>query len=221
MTWSSSDVTAVVTCHDSGRFLSQALESVASQGSVSIVLVDDGSTNCSCFELAPRYERLTHVVKNNGGHPSALNCGLDHVRTDLVAFLDDDDEWLPGKTERQLELLNSTRADIAVGGVWNVRDCAGADEERAYFPAVRLLGSSMFTMDGLLRVGRFSQETRHHSIVDWWSRADESCLEVVHDHEPALLRRIHGQNSGIVHRDVARHDLLHHLRNHVARRKSP
>ncbi|MEN9801717.1 MAG: hypothetical protein RLZ37_842 [Actinomycetota bacterium] len=221
MTRNVGDITAVITCHDSGPLLVRALESVASQGSINIVLVDDGSTHCSCFELAPRYEQLVHVVKDNGGHPTALNYGLDHVRTDVVAFLDDDDEWLPGKTERQLELLNSTKADVVIGGVWNVRDCAGAGEERAYFPSARMLGSSMFTMSGLHRVGPFSQETRHHSIVDWWSRADEICLEAVHDDEPALLRRIHGQNSGIVHRDVARHDLLHHLRNHVTRRKSP
>jgi hypothetical protein len=35
------------------------------------------------------------------------------------------------------------------------------------------------------------------------------------------MRRIHGQNSGVIHREAARHDLLHHLRSHLARRKSP
>ncbi len=221
MRWSICDITAVITCHDSGPFLASALESVASQGSINIILVDDGSTHCSCFELAPRYERLEHVVKDNGGHPTALNCGLDHVRTDLVTFLDDDDEWLPGKTEHQLEVLCSKAADVVVGGVWNVRECPGAAEERAYFPFARVLGSSMFTMNGIRRVGRFSHETRHHSIVDWWSRADEVGLDIVQDNEPALMRRIHGGNSGIMHREAARHDLLHHLRNHLARRKSP
>ena len=220
MTWNVSDISAVITCHDSGPFLERALESVASQGPVSIVLVDDGSSDCLCFELAPRYERLMHVIKDNGGHPSALNCGLDHVHTDLVTFLDDDDEWLPGKIEHQLELLNSTQADVVIGGVWNVRQCPNATEEREFFPSARVLGSSMFTMTGVHRVGRFAEETRHHSIIDWWSRADEVGLEAIYDHEPALLRRIHGRNSGIVHRDVARHDLLHHLRNHLARQKS-
>ena len=221
MTWTVADLTAVITCHDSGQFLGRALDSVASQGPISIVLVDDGSSDCSCFELAPQYERLVHVIKENGGQPTALNCGISHVRTDLIAFLDDDDEWLPGKAERQIRLLNSTRADAAVGGVWNVRDCAEADEGRVFFPTVRLLGSSTFTTRGMRRVGQFSEETRHHSIIDWWSRANEVGLEVVNDDEPALLRRIHGRNSGIVHRDVAHHDLLHHLRHHVARRQSP
>ena len=221
MTWNVGDITAVITCHDSGPLLGRALESVASQGPISIVLVDDGSTCCSCFELAPRYERLVHIVKVNGGHPTALNCGLDHVRTDVVAFLDDDDEWLPGKADRQLGLLWSAQADAVVGGVWNVRERPGATEECAYFSPARVLGSSMFTMNGVHRVGRFSQETRHHSIVDWWSRAVEVGLDVIHDDEPALMRRIHGQNSGVIHREAARHDLLHHLRSHLARRKSP
>lgn len=220
MTWSVADITAVITCHDAGPLLHRALDSVASQGPVRIVLVDDGSTNCACFDIARNYAHLLHITKENGGHPSALNCGIDHVETDLVAFLDDDDEWLPGKAARQVDLLEASGAEVAIGGVWSVWECNDAEARRSYVPAARVLGSSTFTTGGIRRIGPFTQETRHHSIIDWWSRAAELGLETVCDDEPALLRRIHGGNSGIVHRTEARHDLLHHLRNHVARRKS-
>ncbi len=218
MTWGASDITAVVTCHDSGPLLRRALDSVAGQGEINIVLVDDGSTNCSCFDIAHSYAHLIHLTKDNGGHPSALNRGIDHVETDLIAFLDDDDEWLPGKVARHLNLLNTSSAEAVVGGVWNVWEGDDGERKRTYLPSARLLGSSTFTTHGLRRIGPFTEQTRHHSIIDWWSRAYVLDLEPVCDEEPALLRRIHGANSGIVHRIEARQDLLHHLRQHIARR---
>ena len=34
--------------------------------------------------------------------PAARNVGADHAKGDWIAFLDDDDEWLPEKIEKQL-----------------------------------------------------------------------------------------------------------------------
>lgn len=39
------------------------------------------------------------------GGSGARNTGVAHSESDVIAFLDDDDEWLPEKTTRQLELL--------------------------------------------------------------------------------------------------------------------
>ncbi len=214
-----SSLTAVVTCHESGSLLKRALDSIASQGPIRIVLVDDGSRRCSCQELASEYENLLHVERPNGGHPAALNTGLLHVETDLVAFLDDDDEWLPDKAVRQVRLLSQSDADAVVGGVVNVREGVDGEVERRYFPTARMLGAVTLRTAAARRVGEFIEQTKHHSIVDWWLRADSEGFTVVDDDQPALLRRIHGKNDGIVNREQARRDLLHHLRSHVLTRK--
>ena len=39
------------------------------------------------------------------GGSGARNTGVSHGESDVIAFLDDDDEWLPEKTARQLALL--------------------------------------------------------------------------------------------------------------------
>lgn len=214
-----SNLTAVVVCHDAGPYLNQALTSIQSQGSPSIVLVDDGSMNCTCDAVAPEFDNLKHVKRPNGGLAAALNTGLRYVETDFVSFLDDDDEWLPGRVERHDRLLARSHVDAVIGGVINVQEVNGLEVGRQYFPAARVLGAMTARIDAVRKIGVFAEHTRHHSIINWWMRAMNTGFTHMDDPEPALMRRIHENNSGIVHRDQARRDLLHHLRANVVRRR--
>ena len=44
---------------------------------------------------------------------AARNLAVEHCRGELLAFLDDDDEWLPEKTKRQVEALSEAAADVS------------------------------------------------------------------------------------------------------------
>lgn len=86
-------VDIVVTNHDYGRFLPQAIESACAQThpDVSVVVVDDGSGDDS-REILRRYEdRVEVVLKERGGQASALNAGLERCRGDVLLVLDADD----------------------------------------------------------------------------------------------------------------------------------
>ena len=65
-----------------------------------IIVVDDGSSN----ETAKVVEKLPvrYVYQENKGISSARNLGIKLAKSKIVAFLDDDDEWLPNKIEEQL-----------------------------------------------------------------------------------------------------------------------
>lgn len=210
-------VTAVVTCFESSDLLMRALASIRAQGELLIVLVDDGSRSCACHSLDPDDPGLVRVARPHGGQGAALNAGISLVRTPFVTFLDSDDEWLPGKVERQQELLRSGRLDAVVGGVWNVTEVDGVVTDRQYFSSARLLGAITARRDSLRRVGCFPEDGRMHAIVDWWSRAEAARLRIGTDREPALMRRIHGGNEGIIHRSQARRDLLARIRSHRER----
>ena len=97
-------VTAVITSYNYGRFVAEAIESVLAQGlpptELEIVVVDDGSTDDTPERIRQFDGRITYVRKPNGGQASALNAGFANAHADIVALLDADDVWLPGKLHR-------------------------------------------------------------------------------------------------------------------------
>jgi glycosyltransferase involved in cell wall biosynthesis len=91
-------VDAIITCHNYGRFLGEAIESVLAQthAGVDVVVVDDGSideTRAVATSYAERGVRYVH--RPSGGAGPARNAGLEVTSAPLVAFLDADDAWLP------------------------------------------------------------------------------------------------------------------------------
>lgn len=70
-----------------------------------VLVVDDGSSDDTGTLAAALDRRVTVIRQDNAGSGAATNAGLAQVATPLVAFLDDDDVWLPHKAERQLALL--------------------------------------------------------------------------------------------------------------------
>src|SRR5215212_9407203 len=91
-------VDAIITCHNYGRFLGEAIESVLGQAyrNVAVVVVDDGSTDDTAAVAARYAERgVRYVHSPGGGAGQARNAGLRLTSAPLVAFLDADDAWLP------------------------------------------------------------------------------------------------------------------------------
>jgi glycosyltransferase involved in cell wall biosynthesis len=75
-------------------------------------------------------DRVTVVANaRTPGLAGARNTGIGMLDTDLVAFCDDDDQWLPGKLRRQVEALRARpTAEFASCGI--VIDYAGACHPR-------------------------------------------------------------------------------------------
>lgn len=91
--------------------LLRALESARTQitkASLEIVVVHDGAVGeelpDQASDVADRIIRTTGRV----GGSRARNIGIESADGDVVALLDDDDEWLPNKIEAQLTLLGKS-----------------------------------------------------------------------------------------------------------------
>jgi glycosyltransferase involved in cell wall biosynthesis len=97
-------VTVLIDTYNYGRFIEEAIESVISQDfpmdQVEILVVDDGSTDDTQQRVAKYASKIQYSYKENGGQASAFNCGFAKARGEIVALLDADDFWLPGKLRR-------------------------------------------------------------------------------------------------------------------------
>lgn len=73
-----------------------------------LILWDDGSTDStSQFASQLKDQRISCRYHSNRGKAATLNCAIKEARGQYLAFLDDDDRWLPDKLSRQIALLNS------------------------------------------------------------------------------------------------------------------
>ncbi|HJO56646.1 MAG TPA: glycosyltransferase family A protein, partial [Nitrospinaceae bacterium] len=79
-----------------------------------IIVVDDSSDDDLKGALAPfRNMPLTLLCHDSRrGSGAARNTGVKASRGDYIALLDSDDEWLPGKLDRQLACLRSRNGAI-------------------------------------------------------------------------------------------------------------
>lgn len=103
----------IIPTYNRASFLGRAIQSALAQmrPDDELIVVDDGSTDDTPAVLAGFGGRITVVQGRHGGAGRARNLGLARARKDLVAFLDSDDEYLPGKLAIQRRLL-ATRPDI-------------------------------------------------------------------------------------------------------------
>ena len=95
-------VDVVISNHDYGAFVTDAIESVRAQDhpNVHLVVVDDGSTDDSRERLRAHADAVEVILQPNRGQAAALNAGLAGCEGDIVMFLDADDVLRPGAVAR-------------------------------------------------------------------------------------------------------------------------
>jgi glycosyltransferase involved in cell wall biosynthesis len=101
-------VSVIIPTYNRIDFLVQAIDGVLGQTytNYEVLVADDGSTDGTADRLRQYGSPVQHLRLEHAGRPSATrNRALAVARGDLVAFLDDDDIWLPAKLERQVALL--------------------------------------------------------------------------------------------------------------------
>jgi glycosyltransferase involved in cell wall biosynthesis len=101
-------LSVVIPTWNRAHLVCEAVESALAQGpGVEVVVVDDGSTDGTADLVAQRFESRVQLLRmpERRGPGAARNAGLRAVTGELLAFLDSDDLWLPGKLEAELRML--------------------------------------------------------------------------------------------------------------------
>lgn len=120
-------VSVVIPTRDRTAMLATALASVAAQGLGDrlecLVVCDDRRAAVPAVVAGLPGLRVL-VAGGSGGAAAARNVGVAGARGSLLAFLDDDDDWLAGKLSAQLQALE--RQPAAVAALCGVTFCRGA-----------------------------------------------------------------------------------------------
>jgi glycosyltransferase involved in cell wall biosynthesis len=171
-------VAAIIPTYNRAHLVRRAIESVLAQTEPvdEIIVVDDGGTDNTWAVVAGFGDRVRYLRRENGGLAAARNTGVRAAHSRWVAFLDDDDEWLPEKTALQKAAIAAEPdAVLCYGGpVW-----VGVDGRETFLrptapgdlsPRIRLKNlitpcATMVRADAFHKVGGFNERLR--CVEDW------------------------------------------------------
>ena len=182
-------VSVVIPTRDRPELLDRALEGVFNQqydGWMECLVVFDRSEPTTPGVPVPDHVDLKLLENTREpGLAGTRNTGILAARGDLVAFCDDDDQWLPDKTAKQVAALSDhPDAPLATAGI-NVR----------YGDRVipRLPGSDTVTFDDLLRSRRMEVHSstllfRREALLDQIGLVDEDLPGAYGEDYDLLLR---------------------------------
>ncbi len=162
-------VSIIIPAYNSAHFLGTTILSVMKQAydDYEIVIVDDGSTD-NTREIVKSFPGVcTYLYQRNAGPSAARNRGIENSNGELIAFLDADDAWLPGKLHAQVAIMDQN-------------------------PEVGLVETGSFLCDDHLYPVRYLPPARLRGQV-----FEEMLIESkVPNTSTVLVRRIHLQQAG-------------------------
>jgi glycosyltransferase involved in cell wall biosynthesis len=134
------DISVVLATYNRRHSLPRAIASVLAQtdAGIELIVIDDASRDGTAAYLATLKDPRIRVIvaERNGGPSAARNRGLAAARAGIVAFLDSDDAYLPGRLTAPLKAF---AADASL--VCTLSSAIRHDLKRtraARIPAVRL-----------------------------------------------------------------------------------
>src|SRR5271165_2120692 len=209
-------VSVLIDTYNHERFIEQAIRSALEQdfpaSDREILVVDDGSRDRTPEIAATFAPQVRLIRKANGGQASAFNTGIPECQGEIVAFLDGDDWWAPGKLKLVVEAFAENR-DVGLIGhsiTEALADGSLRNELVREFPRFRIdsvAGGRLFRLRksflGTSRMAFLAELLRRIGPVPeaLTIQADEFLFtlgalfsEVLLLREPLTFYRLHGQN---------------------------
>ncbi|MEQ8768724.1 MAG: glycosyltransferase [Planctomycetota bacterium] len=223
-------ISVIITTHNRAHLLQRAISSVLNQThqNFELIVVDDGSTDATPSVIsAVRDPRLVYLRRTTSSNYASAprNQALKIARAEYIAYLDDDDEFLPEHLRRLLRALAATKdAEVAYCDR-EYRSNEGLGEEVAHdsFPFDREAlmrnngiqsGDILHTKAAAFRIGGWNSELRRNGSWDFVTRLARSGSQFVH--VPEVLTRYHyhsgqllwNRQASQMEGDVASHPLF-------------
>lgn len=202
-------VSIVIPVFNGADYLAEAIDSALAQTypNIEVLVVNDGSNDGGATrEIALRYGNgIRYFEKENGGVASALNLGIREMQGAWFSWLSHDDLFIPEKTQRQIEFLNKTGAEIVYGDFQYIDDQGTALNRNSEVIELSEKGNLFYQMlsgypvngcttlisKGVFdRIGYFNEELPTTQDYDFWFR----CAREIEFHllpDVVIKSRIH------------------------------
>lgn len=200
-------VSVVIPTKNRAHYLSFAIQSVLNQTFEDFeLLIVDAVSRDSTREVVSGFKdkRIRYIKEEIDRGPSASrNTGIIDSKGEFIAFLDDDDLWMPKKLEKQLSLFRKNQlVDVVYTGCLEFRDKGRILGYRIpqtkgnIFPRILMnnfLGNCSTVMvkkECFDKVGLFDERLQGFEDYDLWIRLAKYC-QFDYVKEPLVLYRFH------------------------------
>lgn len=208
-------VSVIIITYNRASLLKTAMQTVLDQTfeDFELLIIDDGSPDDTENVVKAFHDPRVRYVKHaqNQGEGGARNTGIQHAEGEYIAFLDDDDEWLPDKLQLQVALLDSQPQQVGFvhSALINFYADTGAElEKRRPVDQVsgnvfdKLLAENFVILSTVLirkacfdAVGPFDVSIPAGLDYDMWVRIAQT-YEFAYIDVPLIKYRIHLNNLG-------------------------
>jgi glycosyltransferase involved in cell wall biosynthesis len=208
-------VSVIIPTYNRAALLPRAIDSVLRQTfpDFELIVVDDGSTDGSADVARSYTDSRVRVIqlRANSGVARALNEGIVATRSEFVALLGDDDEWLPELLDRLIARLRNDKplSFVHSAATWmlspGLDDTGNLIVEPAALPEGELLdnllagtaqicaSSCLIRRNVLLALGGFDEALRRGEDTDLWLRMSVAGHRFAVVREPlAIVHYDHG-----------------------------
>ena len=205
-------VTCVIPSYKRSDMINRAIDSVLAQTyqNIEILIVDDNEKGDQYSNRLkqvvesygnPNVKLLTQPRHTNGA--AARNYGIKHAQGEYIAFLDDDDEWLPTKIEKQIRYLQNNPEFDAVSTLTStylngnlIYTQKQYDTDNLQFKVLlRKVGIAtptfLATKSSLVKIGAFDEKLmRHQDLQLFVAYLEDYRIGLV----PEVLIKIHADS---------------------------
>lgn len=184
-------VSVIVISKNAASTLERSLNSILQQTHPpSEIILLDGHSSDETLQLAGKFP-VKISLQNGKGIAQARNQALALCRSNWIAFLDADDEWLPEKLETQLVLAHQKPfLELISCKLIKINpDLQQADPQQAFTPSGFLCRASCFQTYGL-----FDTQWTYAADHAWFMLAKRKGLSFEVCPEILLKKHLHGNN---------------------------
>ncbi len=224
----SNSISVIIPVYNCERYLAESIESVLQQTHLpdEILVVDDGSTDASA-QIVQNFADVRYLYQPNAGSNAARNRGVVETTGNFLAFLDQDDLWMPDKLALQMAAFTQKPSlDFVYGYVEQFYSPELSDElrtGRVVFTEARPgihIGTLLARRSSFLKIGLFQEQRDFADFADWYALAQDRQMHEQVIPQVVMRRRVHDRNMSLRGGAEAKRSFAHALKATLDRRRA-